>query len=165
MLKGVSEIVLEVKSMKRAVDFWSNKLGFPIIEQWGYKEGQFDRDSENVWAAWLYVGGNSRLGLWLPRDFSELDLLEKRKPVSKWQGLFDEGGLHVHFAFHISKDNFCNAITVLEEVGVDIKIIEDEKDGTIEKRLYFKDTEENVVEFYTLDMKSKFQKKLSGEIQ
>lgn len=32
-VEGVSEIVLEVKSMERATDFWSNQLGFPIVEQ------------------------------------------------------------------------------------------------------------------------------------
>ncbi|MGX4607632.1 VOC family protein [Priestia sp. JNUCC 25] len=31
-LEGVSELVLQVKSMDRAIDFWSNKLGFPIVE-------------------------------------------------------------------------------------------------------------------------------------
>lgn len=29
----ISEVVLEVQSMERAVQFWSNQLGFPIVEQ------------------------------------------------------------------------------------------------------------------------------------
>ncbi|MGJ3195861.1 VOC family protein [Peribacillus frigoritolerans] len=165
-VEGVSEIVLEVKSMERAIDFWSNQLGFPIVEQWGYNEGQFDESNENVWATWIYIGGTTRLGLWLPRSFSEKELLEKKKPVSEWEGLFDEGGLHVHFSLHIRQDNFDNAIAVLQDVGIDIKIIEEENDGIKERRLYFKDTEENIVEFYTLDMKNDYQNRLqNGEIK
>ncbi len=83
-VEGVSEIVIEIKSMERAIDFWSNQLGFPMVEQWGYKEGQFDKSNENVWAAWLFLGGPTRLGLWLAKNFTEKELLEKRKPVSEW---------------------------------------------------------------------------------
>jgi catechol 2,3-dioxygenase-like lactoylglutathione lyase family enzyme len=165
-VEGVSEIVIEIKSMERAIDFWSNQLGFPIVEQWGYKEGQFDKSNENIWATWLYLGGPTRLGLWLPRNFTEKELLEKRKPVSEWEGLFDEGGSHVHFALYIRQDNFDNAITVLENAGIEMKLIEGENDGNKERRLYFKDTEENVVEFYTLDMKSDYISRLqNGEIK
>lgn len=62
--------------MKRAVDYWSNKLGFLIADQWSYKNGQFDTSGVGeIYATWLYVGGNTRLGLWLPRDFSERGML------------------------------------------------------------------------------------------
>ncbi|MGM0890758.1 MAG: VOC family protein [Bacillota bacterium] len=165
-VEGVSEIVLEVKSMDRATDFWSNQLGFPIVEQWGYKAGQFDESDDNVWATWLYIGGTTRLGLWLPRNFTEKELFEKRKPISKWEGLFDEGGSHVHFASHIRQENFDNAVTVLQGSNIDFKVIEEDINGTKEKRLYFKDTEENIVEFYTLDMKKDYINRLqNGKIK
>ncbi len=79
-IEGISELALQVKSMDRAIDFWSNKLGFPIVEQWGYESGHFHQNNkENIWATWLYVGGHTRLGLWLPRNFSPLDKIEKKK--------------------------------------------------------------------------------------
>ncbi|WP_078553402.1 VOC family protein [Bacillus alkalicellulosilyticus] len=154
---GVSEIVLEVKSMERAIDFWSNQLGFPIVEQWGYKEGQFDISSQDVWATWLYIGGSTRLGLWLTRNFTKEEMAEKRKPVSEWEGLFDEGGSHVHFALYIRQEHFDEAIEVLKKEGIDLKLIEEETLGIQERRLYFKDTEENIVEFYTRDMKNDYK--------
>ena len=30
--KGISEAVLEVKNMSLAVEFWHDKLGFPIVD-------------------------------------------------------------------------------------------------------------------------------------
>jgi len=42
-LEGVSELVLQVKSMDRTIDFLSNKLGFPIVEQWGYENGHIKK--------------------------------------------------------------------------------------------------------------------------
>ncbi|BBI30928.1 VOC family protein [Cohnella abietis] len=155
-VEGVSEIVLEVKSMNRAVEFWTKTLGFPIVEQWGYEERQFTNNADNVWATWLYIGGNTRLGLWLPREFSEEDLVNKEMPVSRWNGFYDEGGIHVHFALHIKIESFESAISILKEEGVDIKIVKDSN----ERRLYFKDTEDNVVEFYTLDMKKDYLKRI-----
>ncbi|WP_152394234.1 VOC family protein [Paenibacillus guangzhouensis] len=88
--KGISEAVLEVKNMGLAVEFWHVKLGFPIVEQWGYHNWQFNNNEEEVWATWLYVGGNTRLGLWLPREFDQDQLTEKNESISKWNGLFDD---------------------------------------------------------------------------
>ncbi|MBU8691027.1 VOC family protein, partial [Priestia megaterium] len=106
-LEGVSELVLQVKSMDRAIDFWSNKLGFPIVEQWGYENGHFsENDKEDIRATWLYIGGHTRLGLWLPRNFSPLEKIEKEKTISNWKGLYDQGGVHIHFALHIKKENW-----------------------------------------------------------
>ncbi|WP_239421814.1 VOC family protein [Bacillus sp. CGMCC 1.16541] len=157
--EGMSELVLEVKSMERAVDFWSKQLGFPIVEQWGYDEGQFTNRHEHVWATWLYVGGPTRLGLWLPRNFTEKERTEKNKPVSKWDGLFDEGGLHVHFALHVKQEHFDDAIDILQNIGVDMKLVEEETSSK-ERRVYFKDTEDNIVEFYTRDMKRDYLNRL-----
>ncbi len=140
--QGISEAVLEVSSMERAVSFWSNKLGFPIVEEWSYNDGQ-------LWATWLYVGGNTRLGLWLPREFNQGQLTEKSESISTWNGLFDEGGIHVHLAFFIELADIDDAIKRLEIYGIDHKIIINQAGH---KRVYFKDSENNVIEFYTLDM-------------
>ncbi|WP_390891811.1 VOC family protein [Priestia flexa] len=69
----MSEVVLEVQSMERAVQFWSNQLGFPIVEQWGYDNGQFTEESNGIWATWLYVGGPTRLGSYYDKEFLRLE--------------------------------------------------------------------------------------------
>ncbi|AXI30540.1 hypothetical protein CIB87_16465 [Priestia megaterium] len=67
---------------------------------------------------------------------------------------YDQGGIHVHFALHIKTESFDSAIKVLNDASIDHKVIEEINiNMQKEKRLYFKDTEDNVVEFYTLDMK------------
>jgi len=161
-LEGVSELVLQVKSMDRAIDFWSNKLGFPIVEQWGYENGHFsESNKEDIRATWLYIGGHTRLGLWLPRNFSPLEKIEKEKTISNWKRLYDQGGVHIHFALHIKAENFDSAIKVLNSANIDHKVIEEVNINIQkEKRLYFKDTEDNVVEFYTLDMKKDYKERI-----
>jgi catechol 2,3-dioxygenase-like lactoylglutathione lyase family enzyme len=158
--EGVSEIVLEVRDMKRAVDFWSGKLGFPIVQEWGYNDGQFTEEANEIWATWLYIGGPTRLGLWLPRNFNSQDRLEKESPISLWNGLFDEGGIHAHMALFVSSDEIEEAIKVLENNGIDIKII---TRGS-HQRVYFKDTEDNIIEFYTVNMKEDYLSRLNQGI-
>jgi len=161
-LEGVSELVLQVKSMDRAINFWSNKLGFPIVEQWGYENDHFSEDNkEDIRATWLYIWGHTRLGLWLPRNFSPLEKIEKEKPISNWKGLYDQGGVHVHFALHIKAENFDSAIKVLQSASIDYKVIEEVKTNALEeRRVYFKDTEDNVIEFYTLDMSKDYKERI-----
>jgi catechol 2,3-dioxygenase-like lactoylglutathione lyase family enzyme len=159
-VEGVSEIVLQVKSMERALNFWSEKLGFPIVDQWGYSDGQFNTDAKNIWSTWLYVGGNTRLGLWLPRNFSEKKQEIKNKPISQWEGLYDEGGIHVHFALYIKPSNFKQAVQTLKDLNIDFKLIESQQNGQLIHRLYFKDTENNVVELYTLNMREDYLERL-----
>ncbi|MCU6793943.1 VOC family protein [Paenibacillus sp. WQ 127069] len=155
--QGVSEVVLEVNDMKRAVDFWSGQLGFPVVQQWGYQDNQFTEEANEIWATWLYVGGPTRLGLWLPRNFNNQQLVEKASPVSLWNGLFDEGGVHVHLALYIGIDQIEAAIHLLESHHIDNKIIT----RGIHKRVYFKDTENNVIEFYTQSMEEDYLSRLN----
>jgi catechol 2,3-dioxygenase-like lactoylglutathione lyase family enzyme len=70
-VEGVSELVLEVQSMETAIDFWSNKLGFPIVSQWG-------------------------------------------------NGLYDEGGVHVHFALYIKPED--ETVSTLKALNIDITV-------------------------------------------
>lgn len=158
-VEGISELVLQVKDMERAVEFWSETLGFPVVDQWSYSKGQFDTNSnenENVWATWLYIGGNSRLGLWLPRQFDKEDQKIKKSQISNWKnGLYDEGGIHVHFALYISPDYIDQTVSLLSNLGVDTTTrIHDEV--MKEKSIYFKDTEDNVIEFYSKDMRKSY---------
>ncbi|NHN34126.1 VOC family protein [Paenibacillus agricola] len=156
--RGISEAVLEVINMDLSVEFWHKKLGFPIVDQWGYSDGQFNKNTEQIWATWLYVGGSTRLGLWLPREFSQEQLLEKSKLISGWNGLFDEGGIHVHLALYIDHNDIDDAINRLEECNIDYKII---INNLGHKRIYFKDTENNVIEFYTLNMHEDYLMRLN----
>ncbi len=154
--EGISEVVLEVESMERDVQFWSNQLGFPIVEQWGYDNGQFAEESNEVWATWLYVGGPTRLGLWLPRMFSKADQKMKQRSVSSWKNLYDEGGVHVHLALHVQKQHFEGALTVLKQERIEMKVMKEAN----ETRVYFKDTESNTIEFYTKSMAKDYAKKV-----
>ncbi|MFD0679459.1 MULTISPECIES: VOC family protein [unclassified Paenibacillus] len=160
-VEGVSELVLEVQSMERAVSFWSEKLGFPIVDQWGYNNGQFDTSGTGrIWATWLYIGGNTRLGLWLPRNFSEEQLQIKQTSVSQWRnGLYDEGGIHVHFALYIKPELFEDTISILKSMDIDFLAFR--KENPEPSNLYFKDTEGNIVELYTKNMKKVYTENYS----
>lgn len=154
--EGISEVVLEVQSMERAVQFWSNQLGFPIVEQWGYDNGQFTQESNGIWATWLYVGGPTRLGLWLPRMFSKAEQKMKQLNISSWPNLYDEGGVHVHVALHVQKQNLEGTLILLKQEDIDVKIIKEAN----ETRVYFKDTESNIIEFYTKSMADDYTKQV-----
>ncbi|MFC4735193.1 VOC family protein [Bacillus daqingensis] len=150
--EGISELVLEVASMDRAVHFWSRQLGFPVVEQWGMDEGQFSKEGR-VHATWLYVGGVTRLGLWLKRPFSSAELKEKEEPVSTWKGLYDEGGVHVHVAFKLNRAAFPATVALLQSEEIDYKWFQED-----EQRLYVKDPDGNIVEFYERDMKQLYSR-------
>ncbi|MBP1994414.1 VOC family protein [Paenibacillus eucommiae] len=161
-VEGVSELVLEVQSMERAVSFWSDKLGFPIVDQWSYNNGQFDTSGAgSVWATWLYVGGNTRLGLWLPRNFSEEQLKTRQSPISEWKnGLYDEGGIHVHFALYIKPELFEGTVSLMKSMDIDLLVsVKENHEGS---NLYFKDTEGNIVEFYTKNMRKEYGRHIGG---
>ncbi|MFB4161319.1 VOC family protein [Geomicrobium sp. JSM 1781026] len=152
-VNGISELVVEVESMDKAIEFWHQKLGFPIVDQWGYTDGgSATVDKSSIWATWLYVGGNTRLGLWLPRRFNEQEQVEKQKAISSWSNLFDEGGVHVHFALHVAIENVGEVLHVLQTEDIDYKVIVEEMDSQREYRIYFKDTEKNIIELYTRNM-------------
>jgi catechol 2,3-dioxygenase-like lactoylglutathione lyase family enzyme len=162
-VKGVSEIVLEVKDMDQAVYFWSDVLGFPIVDQWkwepgvpGYQAKQFVSDKHpSVWATWLYVGGNTRLGLWLPRKWTEEEMEIKNKPVTSWPSpqLYDEGGKHVHFALYIEERDFDSTLKKLKSFGIPVTTRQFMPEY---RALYFKDPEGNVVEMFTMSMEKSY---------
>ncbi|MEI4526181.1 hypothetical protein [Priestia megaterium] len=74
---------------------------------------------------------------------------------------YDQGGIHVHFALHIKTENFESAIKVLNDASLDHKVIEEvDINMQKEKRLYFKGNEDNVVEFYMLDMREDHKERI-----
>lgn len=76
----------------------------------------------------------------------------KQSPVSQWKhGLYDEGGIHVHFALYMKPELFENTISTLRSLDIDILVFPRENHES--SNLYFKDTEGNIVEIYTKNMK------------
>ena len=159
-VQGISELVLEVADMDQAVTFWAETLGFPIVDQWGYADGQFtgSASEDEIWATWIYVGGNTRLGLWLPREFSNEDKSQKAQPVTQWpdSALYDEGGDHVHFALYVDDDDFDIAYEFLQQADVPVTKREYEAEAPYQS-LYFKDPDEHIIELYTRPMGENYQ--------
>ena len=52
----MSELVLEVVDLERAIRFYTEDLGLPLVERWQHRE-----------AAWVMVGERTQLGLWRPQ--------------------------------------------------------------------------------------------------
>jgi catechol 2,3-dioxygenase-like lactoylglutathione lyase family enzyme len=162
-IAGLCELVLEVEDMDRALGFWNGTLGIPIVEQWAPEDAEPSKEQskqDGVWATWLYIGGITRLGLWLKRDFTMEDRSVKHLPVSEWNTLYDEGGVHVDCAFYVEKDEFQQALNQLREASITVKLREwDEQETSNHKEYsaYFKDTETNVIELYTNNMDEAFE--------
>ena len=157
-ISGLCELVLEVTDMKEAVSFWNGKLGIPVVEQWVGDDAEPSESQEHAdepWATWLYVGGNTRLGLWLKRDFNESEEAERQQEVTEWETLYDEGGAHVHCAFYVPIESFEQALSVLHDEAIPVKLRtwdEDETSNGKERSAYFKDPSHNVIELYTKNM-------------
>jgi catechol-2,3-dioxygenase len=120
-VRGVSELVLEVVDLDRAERFYSEVLGFPVVERWN------DRG-----AVWLMAGTQTRIGLWRP----QVGLAGGR------------GGVHVHYALQIDEGDFDGAVERLRLVGYEPEIVsfDDDRRG---RALYVTDPDGNVVEFWT----------------
>ena len=122
-LSGVSELVLEVLDLERALGFYRNVLGLALIRQ-----------SED--RAWLMAGERTRIGLWAP----QVGLAGGR------------GGVHVHYAFHIEGAAFEAAIDLIRSHGHAVEVIDfsDEERG---RAGYVTDPDGNVVELWTFDVR------------
>jgi catechol 2,3-dioxygenase-like lactoylglutathione lyase family enzyme len=119
---GVNELVLEVVDLEAAERFYSEVLGFPVVDRWPSRE-----------AIWVMAGAGTRIGLWRPQV-----------------GLFGgRGGLHVHFAMHIADADFDAAVERLESKGYEVKQTEFEGAG---RSAYVDDPDGNVVELWTWDV-------------
>jgi catechol-2,3-dioxygenase len=120
---GISELVLEVSDLEVARRFYRDLLGF---EETSYGEGRDDR-------VWYLIGSSARLGLWTP----QVGLAGGR------------GGAHVHFAFHLPRDELDPLLERLRGDGAEVE-------GPIQlgadRAIYVTDPDGNVVEFWTQDM-------------
>jgi catechol 2,3-dioxygenase-like lactoylglutathione lyase family enzyme len=119
---GVSELVLEVKDLGAAEEFYAGVLGLPVVERWP------DRD-----AIWVMVGDRTRIGLWKP----QVGLAGGR------------GGVHVHFAMHIAEADYVAAVALLRQRGQEVEEIAFDGAG---RAVYVNDPDGNVVELWTWDV-------------
>jgi catechol-2,3-dioxygenase len=122
-VSGISELVLEVSDLERARAFYRDALGF---EETLYGEGREGR-------YWYLIGDTARLGLWTPQE-----------------GLAGgRGGAHVHFAFHLPREELDPLHERLVSRGVEVE-------GPVQlgadRAIYVTDPDGNVVEFWTQDM-------------
>jgi catechol 2,3-dioxygenase-like lactoylglutathione lyase family enzyme len=120
---GVSELVLEVVNLEAAEEFYGGVLGLPVVERWPDRE-----------AIWVMAGEGTRLGLWRP----QVGLAGGR------------GGIHVHFAMHISDEDYDAAVERLRSRGQEVEEIEF-SDGR-GRAAYVDDPDGNVVELWTWDV-------------
>ena len=93
---GVSELVLEVVDLEAAEMFYAGVFGFPVVDRW-----------EAGGRIWVMAGTHTRIGLWRP----QLGIANGR------------GGLHVHFALHISDGDFDGAVARLRDHGYDPEVV------------------------------------------
>jgi len=122
-VSGVSELVLEVADLEAAERFYSEVLGFPVVDRWP------DRG-----AVWVMAGERPRIGLWKP----QVGLHGSR------------GGVHVHYAMQIAEEAFDATVALLTERGQEVKTA---VFGTTHGRAaYVDDPDGNVVEFWTWDV-------------
>ena len=119
---GLSELVLEVLDLERAVKFYRDVLGLPLVAR---------RDDR----AWLMAGDRTRIGLWTP----QVGLANGR------------GGVHVHYALHLDESSFDAAVTHLADCGCNPEVIVFDDDGR-GRAVYVHDPDGNVVEFWTWDV-------------
>ena len=120
---GISELVLEVSDLDAGRRFYREVLGF---EETLYGEGRDDR-------YWYLVGDSARIGLWTP----QVGLAGGR------------GGAHVHFAFHLPREELDALFQRVRSAGADVE-------GPIrlgaDRAIYVTDPDGNVVEFWTQNM-------------
>jgi catechol-2,3-dioxygenase len=123
-VSGVSELVLEVVDLDAAERFYGEVLGLPVVERWPDRE-----------AIWVMAGDRTRIGLWRP----QVGIAGGR------------GGVHVHYAMHISDTDYDTALARLREHGYEP---EERRFGTYEasRALYVTDPDGNVVELWTWDV-------------
>jgi catechol-2,3-dioxygenase len=89
---GVNELVLEVLDLEQAERFYSELLGFPVVERWEHRD-----------AVWV-LAGSTRIGLWRPQ-------------VGVAGG---RGGVHVHYALQIEEDDYAAIVEALRGRGLEI---------------------------------------------
>jgi catechol-2,3-dioxygenase len=88
----VNELVLEVLDLERAEHFYSELLGFTVVERWEHRD-----------AVWV-LAGRTRIGLWRPQ-------------VGVAGG---RGGVHVHYALQIEEQDYAAMVERLRGRGLEV---------------------------------------------
>jgi catechol-2,3-dioxygenase len=88
----VNELVLEVLDLERAEHFYSELLGFTVVERWEHRD-----------AVWV-LAGRTRIGLWRPQ-------------VGVAGG---RGGVHVHYALQIEEQDYAAIVERLRGRGLEV---------------------------------------------
>ena len=120
---GVNELVLEVEDLERAVGFYTDVLGLPLVERWEHRD-----------AAWVMAGARTRIGLWRPQ-------------VGLAGG---QGGIHVHYAMHLPEEAYDDAVERLRAHGQEVQeeVFEDDRGRAV----YVTDPDGHVLELWTWDV-------------
>jgi catechol 2,3-dioxygenase-like lactoylglutathione lyase family enzyme len=123
-LNGLDHIALNVKDMNRAEKFYSQVLGFPVLQRSTTRAGfqHIEVDVENVAIALF--------------ETPELDLQEAHKTMT------DDG--YLHFAFGAPYDRFDAILRDLEEDG--IKVDGPPRDWGKSVSIYFRDPDGHQLE-------------------
>lgn len=88
----MNELVLEAVDLERAERFYSELLGFPVVERWQHRD-----------AVWV-LAGSTRIGLWRPQ-------------VGTAGG---RGGVHVHYALQIEEEDYAAIVERLRGHGLEV---------------------------------------------
>jgi len=119
---GVSEVVHEVVDLDRALRFYTEVLGLPVISR--------REDGER---AWLMAGTGTRIGLWRP----QVGIAGGR------------GGVNLHYDFHLDDRAYDDAVARRRRSGYEPEEHSFDDQG---RAAYVEDPDGNVVELWTWDV-------------
>lgn len=120
---GVNELVLEVADLAAAERFYTEVLGFPVIDRW-------EAPREAVWV----LAGGTRIGLWSPN----MGIARAR------------GGVHVHYALSVGAEEYDAVVAELRSRGAHVDEVE--FGDRAARSAYVADPDHNIVEFWTWDV-------------
>lgn len=133
---GVSEITLEQVDLAAAEKFYSEILGFPVVERWA---------DETVW---VMAGERTRIGLWRPQ-------------IGLGGG---RGGVHVHYAMGLPADSYAAVVGRLRQHGYTVLDHDHSRYAHGRGRAaYVTDPGGHVVEFWTWDVATHLREHEAGE--
>ena len=135
-VSGVSEITLEQGDLVAAEKFYSEVLGFLVVERWA---------DETVW---VMAGDRTRIGLWRPQ-------------IGLGGG---RGGVHVHYAMGLTRESYDAVVERLRQHGYTVLDHDHGKYAHGRGRAaYVTDPGGHVVEFWTWDVAEHLRELARGE--
>ena len=135
-VSGVSEITLEQNDLAAAEKFYSEVLGFPVVERWA---------DETVW---VMAGDRTRIGLWRPQ-------------IGLGGG---RGGVHVHYAMGLPPESYVAVVERLRRHGYTVLDHDHSRYAHGRGRAaYVTDPGGHVVEFWTWDVATHLREHEAGE--